>query len=65
MGIIERIQSEPVLAHGLFLALVNLAVAFGLSLTDVQLAALNTALLATLSFLVRAQVTPIDRSLGG
>lgn len=50
---------EPVLVQGLFLAVINLLVVFGvLHLTDVQLGAVNTALAAVLGFIVRRKVEP-------
>ena len=55
-----RMKGEPVLTYGFLIALINLAVVFGVPLTAEQLGALDTALIAFLSFHVRKKVTPVE-----
>lgn len=50
---------EPILFLGAVTALVNLAVGFGLGLDAEQLALVNVALIAVVSFVARRQVTPV------
>lgn len=56
---LDRINQEPVLTHALVMAVLNLALAFGLNVTGDQLAAINAAVLAALSFYTRSKVTPV------
>ena len=49
---------EPALVAGAVMALVNLAVLFGVDLTADQIAGINTALAAVLAVVVRRAVTP-------
>lgn len=62
MSIIDRIKNEPVLVTGLVAAILEVAAAFGLSVTDVQRGAILTAVAAVLTLLgagvARAKVTP-------
>ncbi|SDG49873.1 hypothetical protein SAMN05216553_108357 [Lentzea fradiae] len=59
---IALLRREPVLVQATFLALVNLAVAFGLlDLTAEQTAALVGVLAAALGLWTRRLVTPISK----
>jgi len=57
---LNRIKTEPALFSGLVLVLLNALVAFGLSLSDVQVAAVNAFVAAALAFFTRSQVTPTN-----
>jgi hypothetical protein len=59
MNMLERVNGEPVLTHGLVLAILNLGLAFGLNVSGDQLAAINTVVLAFLSWYTRSKVTPV------
>ena len=48
---------EPALFLSMFGALLTLGMAFGLHLTDLQLAGLNAAIIAVVSFCIRQSVT--------
>jgi hypothetical protein len=48
---------EPALFLALFGAVVQLALSFGLHLTDVQLAGINAAMFAIVGFAIRQSVT--------
>jgi hypothetical protein len=50
---------EPVLFLFAVAALLNLAVGFGLPVSSEQLALVNTAVAAVVSFAVRSKVTPV------
>lgn len=50
---------EPALFFALFAGLVGLALAFGLKLTDIQLAGINAAMFAVVGFIVRQNVSPV------
>jgi hypothetical protein len=52
---------EPALFLTLTAALISLAMAFGLKLTDLQLAGINAGILAVVSFAVRQSVTPVSK----
>lgn len=50
---------EPVLFLGAVGALLNLAVGFGLAVSAEQLALINVAVVALVSFAVRSKVSPV------
>lgn len=58
--LVDWVSGEPVLTHGLLVAAMNVAAAYGFDFSVEQLAAINTFVLAALSFLVRQTVTPIS-----
>lgn len=51
-------QNEPVRLYAAFVAVVNLAVEFGLGLTAQQVVVLNVAFAAVLGLFIRNRVTP-------
>lgn len=55
----SRVRSEPALVAGFLQALLALLLAFGVPLTDVQVAAILGLSAALLAFVVRGRVTPI------
>lgn len=55
---LNRIKTEPALFSGLVLVLLNALVAFGLSLSADQIAAVNAVVASVLAFVTRSQVTP-------
>lgn len=56
----DRIKAEPVLVSALVQASLGLAVAFGLGLTDKQVAAILAFSAAALALFVRRRVTPVE-----
>ena len=57
-AILDTIKAEPVRTHAAIIALLNLGMAFGLDLTDEQMAAVNVAVVAVLAVVLRRSVTP-------
>ena len=58
----SRVGSEPVLIMGAVQALIGVAVAFQLvDWTDAQIGAVQTAVAAVLSVIVRSAVTPVAK----
>ena len=57
-SIIDRVRREPALVSGLVTAVVALAVAFGLDLTEEQVGAIMAVTAAVLALVVRQKVTP-------
>lgn len=57
----NRINEEPALAAGLVQAVLATAVAFGLNLTDEQVAVLLGLSAAILAFAVRRRVSPVAK----
>jgi hypothetical protein len=55
----SRVRSEPALVAGFLQALLALLLAFGVPLTDVQVAAILGLSAALLAFVVRSRVTPV------
>lgn len=51
---------EPVLFLGAVSAILNLLIGFGLNLSAEQLALINAATAAVISFIARSQVSPVD-----
>lgn len=51
---------EPALFFALFAAIFNLALVFGLTLTMLQIAGINTAMFALVGFMIRQNVTPVS-----
>lgn len=56
--ILDTIKGEPVLVAGVVQAVVALAVAFGVPLSDVQVGAILALSAAVLAIVVRQRVTP-------
>jgi len=54
----DRIKGEPVLVTSLVSSALALAVAFGLHLSDVQIAAVLAVTNSTLALFVRSKVSP-------
>ena len=50
---------EPAAIAAFIAIAINLAISFGLNLTDVQIALINTLVVAGLALLVRQSVTPL------
>lgn len=59
---LERIKNEPVLLYAFIIAVVNLSLAFGLSLTAEQLAAIDTVVVAALALVFRNFTTPARKN---
>lgn len=57
-ALIERVRSEPILVTALLTAILGLLAAFGLELTDAQVAAILALWGAVAAFIVRRKVTP-------
>lgn len=57
---IDRIRNEPALVAGFVQAALALAIAFGLPLSDVQVAAILALTAAALAFVVRSKVAPTN-----
>lgn len=57
---LERIKAEPVVVTSVVSSLLALAVAFGLSLSDVQIAAVLAVTNSLLALFVRGKVSPIS-----
>ena len=57
-SIIDRVRREPALVSGLVNAVVALAVAFGLDLTEEQIGSILAVVAAVMALVVRQQVTP-------
>lgn len=58
---LERIKNEPVLVVALVQAVLGLLLAFGVGLTEGQVAALLTLTGATLALFVRRRVAPVRK----
>jgi uncharacterized membrane protein len=56
--LIEKIRREPVLVTGFIAAVVALVTAFGLHLSNEQVAAINAVVVAILAFVARSKVSP-------
>lgn len=56
---LDKIKAEPAMVAGLVQAVLALAIAFGLPLSDVQVGAILAATAAVLAFVVRSRVTPV------
>lgn len=59
MSIIEKIRNEPVLVVALVTAIIGLAVAFGVDVSDEAKAAIVTFVGAVLAIVARGKVTPV------
>jgi uncharacterized membrane protein (UPF0136 family) len=59
-AIVDKIKSEPALVAGIVQAVVALAVAFGLPLTDAQQGTILALSAAILALFVRQRVTPTE-----
>jgi chromate transport protein ChrA len=57
-GLIEKIRNEPVLVTGFLAAVIALVTAFGLNLSNEQVAAINAVVIAVLAFVARKKVVP-------
>jgi hypothetical protein len=55
---LERIRNEPALVAGAVQAVLGLALAFGVDLSNEQVGAILAGTAAALAFIVRAKVTP-------
>lgn len=59
----DRIRHEPAMVRTLILALLTLAISFGLTLTDTQVAHIDAVIVALLALLtgwsIRQKVTPV------
>jgi hypothetical protein len=60
-ALIEKIRNEPVLITGLIAAIIALVTAFGLSLSNEQVGAINAVVVAILAFVARSKVTPVSQ----
>lgn len=58
---VEKLKNEPALVAGFVQALIAAAVAFGLNLSDGQVAALLALTAAVLAVVCRSQVTPVSK----
>lgn len=58
MSILEKIKAEPALVAGIVQAVLAVAVAFGLPLTDAQQGTIMALSAAILAVIVRKNVTP-------
>lgn len=59
---LDKVRDEPALVAGLVQSVLVLLVVFGVSLTDVQVAAILGVTSAVLAFLVRRKVVPQHRT---
>lgn len=59
--ILAKVSEEPVLVTALVSAALALAVSFGVSLDDTQLAAINAVVVAVLAIVARGKVTPTNK----
>ena len=57
-SIIDRVRREPALVSGLVTAVIALAVAFGLDLSEEQVGSILAVVAAVMALVVRQQVTP-------
>lgn len=57
-AIIERVKNEPALVTGLIAAILSLAIAFGVDLSEAQQTAVLGVAFAVMAIVTRAQVTP-------
>ena len=60
----EFIRREPAMVRSLVLAIVTLAISFGLSITDTQVAHIDAVVVAVLAIItgysIRQRVTPVS-----
>lgn len=59
MSVIDKIRNEPVLVTSLVGSVLALGVAFGFSLSDVQIAALLAVVNSLLAVFARGKVSPV------
>lgn len=60
-ALIEKVRNEPVLVTAFIAAVIALVTAFGLDLSNEQVAAINALVVAALAFVARAKVTPLRK----